>query len=243
LLISEERAALQLQQVDSDIWTYDGSTVSFYGFPFPARMSVVRLPGNRLWIHSPEQLNDALQRELAALGEVTWLISPNKLHHLFLDEWLQAYPEARSYAAPGLMEKRRDLRFDAELADQAEAEWADEIAQTLFRGSRAMQEAVFFHKPSRTLLLTDLIENFDPATLNGWQRGVARFAGILAPHGKTPVDWRVTFRLGDKEKARAALETMLGWEPENIIVSHGNCIMGGGTKFLENSFSWLIAAG
>lgn len=177
------------------------------------------------------------------MGEVTWLISPNKLHHLFLDEWLEAYPEANSYAAPGLMEKRRDLRFDAELTERTEPVWSDTITQTLFRGSRVMEEAVFFHKPSRTLLLTDLIENFDPATLNGWQRGLARFAGILAPHGKTPIDWRVTFHPGDWKKARAALETMLGWEPENIILSHGRCIFGGGTMFLENAFSWLIARG
>jgi hypothetical protein len=34
-------AVLQLQPVGSEIWTYEGSTVSFYGFPFPTRMSVI----------------------------------------------------------------------------------------------------------------------------------------------------------------------------------------------------------
>jgi hypothetical protein len=203
-------------------------------------MTVVRLPGNRLWVHSPEQLNGQLQRELEALGEVAYLISPNKLHHLFLEQWLEAYPEAKSYVAPGLSEKRPDLRFDVELAQEVESQWEGVIDQLLFRGSRVMEEAVFFHRPSRTLILTDLIENFDPDTLNLWQRGLAGFAGILAPHGKTPIDWRATFHLGDKALAREALQTMLAWEPENIILSHGRCIRGEGRAFLTESFSWLM---
>jgi hypothetical protein len=231
---------MALQPVGEELWIHDGSEVSFYGFPFPTRMSVVRLPGGRLWIHSPEQLSAPLQAELAQLGTVSYLISPNKLHHLFLDQWLAAYPTARSYAAPGLAEKRRDLRFDAQLGENPEGAWEAEIDQLLFRGSRVMEEAVFFHRPSRTLLLTDLIENFDPATLNGWQQGVARLAGILAPHGKTPIDWRLTFHLGDKELARRALEEMLAWQPENIILSHGRCLFGGGTPFLADSFRWLL---
>jgi hypothetical protein len=230
---------MQLHQVAEDLWTYEGSRVSFYGFPFPTRMSVVRLSSNRLWIHSPEKLNDALREELSMLGRVAYLVSPNKLHHLFLDAWLDAYPEAKSYAAPGLVKKRPDLRFDAELSERAEDIWAAEIEQTLFRGSPLMEEAVFFHKASRTLILTDLIENFDPDSLNRWQRVLAHWAGILAPKGKTPLDWRLSFRLRGRVKAREALELMISWQPENILLSHGHCIFGGGVSFLVDSFSWL----
>ncbi len=230
---------MQLQPVADDLWIYQGTTVPFYGFPFPTRMSVVRLAGDLLWIHSPEKLNDELRQELSALGRVAYLISPNKLHHLFLAEWLEAYPTAASYAAPGLIEKRPDLRFDGELRAAAESAWAERIEQTLFRGSRAMEEAVFLHKASRTLILTDLIENFEPASLKGWQRLLARVAGILAPNGRTPIDWRLTFRFGERDQARAALQTMLDWRPENIILSHGRCIFGDGTAFLAESFSWL----
>ena len=59
------------------------------------------------------------------------------------------------------------------------------------------------------------------------------------PHGKTPIDWHATFHLGDKGLARAALSTMLSWQPENVILSHGRCIYGNGTAFLEESFGWL----
>jgi hypothetical protein len=231
--------SIQLRQVGEEIWIYSGSTVSFYGFPFSTRMTVVRLVNGDLWVHSPEKINPHLINELGQLGRVRHLVSPNKLHHLFLTEWIKAYPEAVTYAAPGLAKKRSDIRFHAELTELAQDEWKAEIDQTLFRGSPLMEEVVFFHSSSSTLILTDLIEYLNPHALNWWQTGLARFAGILAPKGKMPVDWRVSFFWGDREKARQSLELMLDWQPENILLSHGECVFGGATEFLNTSFSWL----
>lgn len=231
----------QLQQIGKEIWIYDGSTVNFHGFPFPTRMTVIRLRNGYLWVHSPEKINAVLKNELTALGEVKYLISPNKLHHLFLPEWIDEYPDAITYAAPGLSNKRKDITFDIELTETAEAEWIGEISQTVFRGSPAMEETVFHHVQSNTLILTDLIENFDPDTLNWWQKGVARFTGILYPKGKMPIDWRLSFLFGSKAKARESLAEILSWKPENIVVSHGKCVFGEGTEFLKSSFSWLQA--
>jgi hypothetical protein len=229
----------QLHQVGKEIWIYEGSTVSFYGFPFSTRMTVVRLENGDLWLHSPEKINSALMRELTQLGIVRHLVSPNKLHHLFLPEWIEAYPEAITCAAPGLAKKRADIHFHAELAAAPRDDWKEEIDQTIFRGSRLMEEVVFFHRSSRTLIVTDLIENLNPRSLNPWQRRIARVAGILSPKGKMPIDWRVSFRLGGMIKARESLDQMLGWQPENIILSHGECVFGGGAEFLKASFSWL----
>ena len=229
---------MQLKQVDKNIWIYDGSTVSFYGFPYSTRMTVILLSNGSLWIHSPSRLNDELQRELNNLGKVEYFISPNKLHHLFLTQWLSVYPDAKCYASPGLIEKRRDIKFKKELSNISEKEWADEIEQTVFQGSPAMEEVVFFHISTKTLILTDLIENFSPAGFNWWQRVIARFTGILSPNGKTPIDWRISFVFGRK-KARVALNKMLEWRPNNIIISHGECIIGNGSEFLDKSFNWL----
>ncbi|MFW5723965.1 MAG: DUF4336 domain-containing protein [Halochromatium sp.] len=231
---------MQLNQVGDEIWTYDGCEVDFYGFTFPTRMTVVRLRGVDLWVHSPEKLSQELKQELAAFGTVRYLISPNKLHHLFLGQWIEAYPKARKYSAPGLARKRQDIKFDAELSEYSDGEWSQEIEQTIFRGSPAMEEVVFYHKLSRTLILTDLIENFDPDTLDWWQRGLARLAGILSPNGKMPLDWRLTFRVGSMERARASFRRISGWNVENVILSHGKCVFGCGGEFVRKSFSWLI---
>ena len=229
---------MQLTKLDEHIWIYNGSTVKFFAFPYSTRMTVIQLRDGDLWIHSPEKLNKALQDELNNLSKVRYLISPNKLHHLFLLEWICAYPDAERYAAPGLAQKRRDIVFTKELSNQPEKEWEAEIDQVIFQGSAAMEEVVFFHLSSRTLILTDLIENFEPAVFNWWQKPFARATGILAPNGKTPIDWRASFVFG-KKKARAALDKMLQWQPANIVISHGECVFGNGKEFLERSFSWL----
>ena len=229
---------MQLKEIDKNIWIYDGSTVNFYGLPYSTRMSVIRLSNRNLWIHSPEKLNEELKEELGNLGKVEHLISPNKLHHLFLPEWISAYPDAKCYASPGLIEKRQDIKFTKELSNMSEKEWVDEIEQAVFQGSPVMEEVVFFHISSKTLILTDLIENFNPTAFNWWQKTLAWFTGILSPNGKTPIDWRISFLFG-KAKARIALDIMLGWRPKNIIISHGECIIDNGFEFLNKSFKWV----
>lgn len=227
-----------LNKVGDNIWTVDGDAVMFYGMPYFTRMTIVRLAGGALWLHSPLELCASLASEVSALGEVKYLVAPNKLHYLFLRQWLQAFPAAQAYAAPGLAEKRPDIAFAKRLAATPEPEWADDLGQTLFTGSSVMQEVVFFHKPSKTLIVADLIENFKPESLNAWQKIVARMAGILAPNGKTPADWRLSFIFG-KAQARRSLATLLEWQPENIILAHGECIFGNALNFLKKSFSWV----
>ncbi|WP_263477948.1 DUF4336 domain-containing protein [Francisella sp. XLW-1] len=128
-------------------------------------------------------------QEVSKLGNIKYLISPNKIHHLFLQDWLELYPNAEVYASPDLREKRKDINFKADLKDSPEPEWQDEIDQLIFKGSRVMQEVVFFHKPSKTLILTDLIENFDENYFTGFKGMIAKLSGIVAPNGKTPIDW------------------------------------------------------
>jgi Domain of unknown function (DUF4336) len=227
-----------LKKISAGIWTADGSVVTLYGFPFSTRMTVVRLEKGDLWVHSPIRVSDRLLEEIDALGRVKHLIAPNKLHYLFMPEWMQAFPDACSYSSPGLERKRPDLAFAQTLGPQPESAWAKEIKQTVFEGSAVMEEVIFFHCASRTLILTDLVENIRADSLNRRQRWFARIGGVLFPDGKTPLDWRLTFLLG-KRKARTSLQTMLGWKPENVIISHGECVFGGGSEFLARSFAWV----
>lgn len=227
-----------LQQIDDDIWIYDGSTVSWYGMPYTTRMTIIRLENGEIWIHSPEKIIDSLITEIQKLGEVKYLISPNKIHHLFIQDWIKLFPNAIAFSAPGLKEKRTDVTFHGELSDQPESQWSDEIEQLIFRGSKAMDEVVFFHKKSNTLILTDLIENFHPNHFTGIKKLIANLTGIISPNGKMPLDWRFSFIFG-KNEARDSLKEMINWNPNKIIISHGECIYKDAVPFLKKSFSWL----
>ncbi|GAB6260291.1 DUF4336 domain-containing protein [Photobacterium sp. CCB-ST2H9] len=224
--------------LNESVWIADGKAVPFFTLPYTTRMTVVVLPDGKLWIHSPIELTPQLIQRVSELGEVAYLIAPNHLHHLFIEQWQQAFPGALTYGTDEVIKKRQDLVFHASLKTEQMYPWQPEIQHLLFTGSKAMQECVFFHQASRTLILTDLIENFPSDAFKPWQRLIAKGAGVMAPHGKTPLDWRLSFAFS-KAEARQHLEQMLRWEPEVIVLSHGEMITSEATDFLRRSFSWL----
>jgi hypothetical protein len=226
-----------LTEIDRDIWIAEGPSVSFYGFPYPTRMTLVRLSDGGLWLCSPIELTDVLADEVRALGPVQHLVSPNKIHHLFLGQWAQAWPEARLWASPGLARRRRDLSFHGELGDAAESAWEKTIDQVIFRGSFAMEEVVFFHHASRSAIITDLVQKFDPATLRGWRGLLMRLDGLVGPDGSTPREWRLTF--WNRRAAREALRRALAWDPQRLIIAHGQWVRENGREVLARSLSWI----
>ena len=227
-----------LLQFGPEIWTADGPVVSFHGFAYPTRMAVIRLSDGSLFVWSPVALSDPLRASIDSLGPVRHLVSPNALHHLFLTEWKSAYPAARLYAPPRLRRKRKDLAFDAELAAAAQREWASDVDQVILRGSFALTEVVFFHLHSRTVLFADLIQNFPRDWFKGWRGVVARLGGIVAPNPGAPRDWRATFL--DRRAARAALDQILAWPIELVLIAHGDLPPTGNTAFVRSAFTWLL---
>lgn len=236
-----------LKPVAPELWIVDGPIVHMaaplgMSAPFPTRMTLARLPDGGLWCHSPIEPDAGLFEAIDALGPVRHLLSPNKLHYAHIAAWKRRYPEAIAWASPGVRERaasqRIEVAFDAELADVPPAAWAGTLDQLRFKGSRAIEEVVFLHRPSATLVLADLIENFEADRLDTPMRWIARFGGVLAPDGKTPLDMRLTY-LGHRAEARACFERMLAWQPQRIILAHGRCFMHDGEAELRRAFAWL----
>ncbi|MCB9685770.1 MAG: DUF4336 domain-containing protein [Alphaproteobacteria bacterium] len=225
-----------LRPVGDDLWLAEGPVVSFYGFPYPTRMAVARLPEG-LWCWSPVALTDELAAEVEALGEVRWLVTPNKIHHLFLGPWLERYPGAEAWAPPGLPPRRKDLRFAGELTDGGAVPWGDGIEHVVVGGSLVMDEVLFFHRASRTCLVGDLIQRHDEHAMEGWKLAVARLDDLVGPDGSTPREWRATFV--NREAARTALARAMAWEPENLVIAHGECAFGDGARVLHDNLAWI----
>jgi hypothetical protein len=198
-----------LKPLDENIWLVDGSEniISEFGIkiPFSTRMVIVRLGNGDLFLWSPIAINENLKAEIDRLGIVKHLISPNKIHYAFIATWKAAYPDAIAWASPGVgagaKSQKIDVHFDADLKDVSEPDWADEIDQMIFRGGRFMEEIVFFHKSSRTLILADLIENFESDKVPPRWRVLFNLSGAVDPDGKMPIDLRLTY-IGHKNIAR-----------------------------------------
>lgn len=235
-----------LKPVASGIWIVDGPMAHMAALgmqvPFPTRMTLVRLPDGAIWCHSPTAPDDALFASVDALGTVRHLVSPNLLHYTHIAAWKRRYPQALAWASPGVRARAAsqhiEVQFDADLGDATPAEWADTIAQLRFRGSRVIEEFVFLHRPSATLILADLIENFESAKLSAPMRWVARLGGVIDPDGKAPLDMRLSY-LGHKREARACLVRMLAWQPQRVVLAHGRCYLEDAVAELNRAFRWL----
>jgi hypothetical protein len=230
-----------LKPVAPGVWIVDGPVVRMgaagVGFPFPTRMTVIRLSGGRLFVHSPTPLAATLAYELAQLGRVTWLVAPNRLHRTWLDLWAAADPGAGVFVAPRVR-VTGDLAGRAQVIDATSGyPWDDELATLPVRG-RYLTEVVFFHRRSRTLVLTDIIENFEPERIGSrLVRWLVRIGGVAAPHGGMARDMRATFR---RPELRAAVEQMIAWGPERILIAHGRWISRDGAAALAAAFDWLL---
>lgn len=219
------------------LWIMNGDRVRMLGIPFSTRAAIVRLGDGTLWMWSPVKPTAARVAAIEALGTVAHIVAPNKFHYLSVASWQERYPAVKTWAGPGLAKRRPELRFDAELGDGPPTDWRDEIDQLIFGGSRVLPEAVFLHRASRTLLVTDIIQNHDPAEEPRFWRWVKRVNGILAPDGGTPRDWRLTVR--DRELARRARDRVLAWDFDRLVVTHGRCVETGAHAHVERAFSWL----
>jgi hypothetical protein len=199
------------------------------------RMTVLRLPDGGLWLHSPVRFTPEARAAVDALGPVRFLVAPNLMHHMALQDWAAAYPEAKVAAPAGLRRKRPDLRIDVELGEAADGAWAGTIDQVWVRGMPKLDEFLFLHRPSRTLLLTDLAFNVHQTDswftrtylkLNrAWQR--------LAP---TVITRSV---IKDRQAVQASLAPVLSWDVARVVVCHGEVVEQGSREALRDAFARL----
>lgn len=230
--------------VAPDVWIVDGPEIRmrwlFASVPFPTRMTVIRLPDGGLWVHSPTQPSPALFDAVDALGPVRFLIAPNTIHYWSIPDWAERYPEAEVWAAPGTAATaKRPLPLCRDLGDAPPEVWAGTIDQVLVPGD-LVTEVDFLHRPSRTLILADLIENFELDRVRPlWMRLALRVFGGADPDGCAPVDLRLTF-WRHRRTVAAAARRMIDWAPERIVLAHGRCYGRDAVAELRRGLRWAL---
>ena len=232
-----------LKPVAENVWVVDGDPIQPAGIPMPVRMTVIRLHSGDLWLHSPTRLDAGLVGEIEALGTVHHLVAPNIAHWSFVQDWQKQFPVATTWAPANLRRRRQvrkaGLRIDRDLQEEAPEEWSEEIEQFLVPGGAGFQEVAFFHRSTRTLVLTDLIVNLEREKAPLRTRVYARLAGTLAPKAATPVYLRLLIRMRRRE-AVAALARVVDREPEKVVFAHGRWFESDGTRQLKHALRWLL---
>ncbi len=216
------------------LWEID-APMSVIGMALGHRMTVARLPDKSLWLHSPVAYSSELAAALAQLGPVGHVVAPNAMHDTYLEGWFAAYPNARFHGARGLARARPDLKFTDTLADSAAPAWASVFDQHLVRGMPRLNEVVFLHRSSRTLIITDLAFNLG-ATMPLLSRMLLKINGC---YNCFAVSRLLRTTIKDPIAVRASLDLILKWDFDRLVLSHGRNLDTAAKDTLRLAFSFL----
>ena len=201
----------------------------FVGVEIGARMTALELEGGLL-LHSPLNVEPT---ELGSLGAPRWVLAPNKLHHMFIGPWIER--GAEGWCAPGLPEKRPELTFSGVVTETC-SPFGDEVLLVPLSCFEFTNEVVLLHRPSRTLVVTDLVFNFGPDAPLFTK--VAMFGSGVYPGCNCSVLERVGM---NRPAARRDLAQLLALDFDRLIPAHGEIVETGGKEALRKAFSWLGA--
>jgi hypothetical protein len=207
-----------LRTIAPELWGVETEQPLPGGVRLPLRMTVARLSDGTLWLHSPVPIDDALAAQLEALGPVGHIVAPSGLHHLHAGPAVARWPAARLWVAPALQQKRPDLTPATPLPP-AGAPWPD-IEVLRIDGVPSFDEHVFFHRPSSSLLVTDLV--FQVLRTSSWVTPwVLRLTGTWGRYAHSRLwGWSVK----DKAAAARSAREVLAWPFTRVVMCHGDVL-------------------
>ncbi len=204
------------------------------GVQIGTRTAIVRLVDGSLLVHSPGPADEATFVEIDASGPVRHIVAPNLFHHFSVKDWSRRYPDAAVHAPPDFESKVQGLSFET-LGDEAPAAWANEMDQIAVPGAPRMNEVVFCHRASRTLLLTDLCFNMRQS-----DSFVTRvFMSLMGGYGHFGPSRLARAMMKDKAAVKAAVERILELDFDRVTVTHGEILESGGREALRAAFSGI----
>jgi len=217
-----------------EVWV-DSEPVRFLGMRLTATMAVIRLNDRSLLIYSPVTMTPNRRAAVEALGPVAHLYAPNLFHHLMIGEWAAAFPSARLHAPAGLAKKRRDLRIDRVHGSAPEAALAGIVDEVRIEGFR-LEESVIVHRPSRTLVVADLVHNVGRPD-DRWTKLYARTMGF---YDRAAVSRMIRWTaFSDRAAARRSLDRLLALPFDGLIVGHGQPLTTGAREAIAAAYNWL----
>ncbi len=232
---------VKLLPIASDLWTAT-QPLRFLGLAVGSRMIVVRLPSQDLVLISPIKLEERDRETLNQLGTVRHLIAPNLFHHLSISSAQAIYPQSTVWGVAGLPEKRPDLNVEQLLTQPGSFENTLDylpfkgFESILPRGIKPVHETVFFHRPSRTLILTDIAFNFDRNS----SLSIRLAAQVLGSYETLRPSRLEKWGSRDKVAVEASVRQVLAWDFDRVIPGHGSILETGGKAQFKAGYEWFL---
>lgn len=202
--------------------------LSLLGVPFGRRMVILEKEG-QLMLQSPFIPQPEILEQIQQLGEVTAIVVPTIFHDTFLQEVIQTFPKANYYTVAGAEKHLRDQVSNHPIHALADSHWNDILTPLPLAGMPKVNECLFYHQPSKSLLVSDLffnIENLDGSWLNLFARMMG-FADSPSPSRLFKA------MIKDKVAFSNSLEEIAQLDFDQILTSHFNTVNTGGKRVIE----------
>ncbi|MBD2527834.1 DUF4336 domain-containing protein [Nostoc sp. FACHB-133] len=231
-----------LKAIDTDLWVAE-QPLKYFGLEVGTRMTVIRLTIGKLMVISPIEMDDTTINELNQLGEVTYIVVPNLYHHLFVADFKLCYPRAKLWTVSGLERKRPDLQINQIISNRS-IHAIDGVEYLLVQGFNTLgtsgcsplNECVFFHVKSRTLIVTDTVFHFDDQC----SPSIRLIAKLLGAYNQLRPSLLEKFATLDKVKVKRSIQQLLTWNFERVIMAHGSIIEQDGKPQFKTGYEWFL---
>lgn len=230
-----------LKQIDNNFWVKEHSQ-KYFGLEVGTRMNVIRLDKGSIILISPIELSEKTIAEIKILGEVEHLIAPNLFHYLYLRSCQEVYPDALTTVPQGLdkkasLEKYQVYSQDAlNFGKELEHFQFGGFAVPLPTGIKELNEVVFFHRASRSLILTDLAFHFDSSF-----PFITRFTSyVLGCYDKLRPSILEKLVIKNRPEVETSIKRILQWNFRRVVMAHGTIIDKDAKQRLKQGYEWFL---
>ena len=208
-----------MQPVANDLWVLR-YPLALLGMPMGRTVTVIRLRSGELVIHSTGPFTASDVAAIHAVGKPAWVLDATLSHDTFATAGRNAFPDA-PYFAPEGFPVRGGSGFSLRTLP---ASWEDELEVLPLDGMPRVREHAFFHKPTRTLIVADLVFNFG-AESSAWMRGLFRVVGGIRSYPGMSRLFKLLIR--DRVAFSSSIQRLMQWDFDRLIVGHGEIIESG----------------
>ena len=210
------------------LWT-DYESMSVLGLPLGRRVAIAHGAAGELLVFSPLKLSASTEAELKKLGSIAAFVLPNRVHDSSYDQYFTAFSNSRFLAGPASIADHPTwplTRIQAHLPE------LQGFSYELLQGMPRVQEHLFLHHASRTLIIADALFNL-PISRIWWQRILMNIADM----GGKPRPSRL---FQSMIRSRTDFSTSLGkifeWDFDRIIPGHGEIVEHDGKQIMREAF-------
>ncbi|CAN9213042.1 unnamed protein product [Alternaria alternata] len=247
-------AGLKIRDIAPTITTFSTPFNRFAPFGYRRfvavgnRATAIRLHDNRILLLNPIQLEDAVRDKLDRLGGVH-LIASDLGHHMYVKDYVDAWPEAKTIGVPGLDSMRKDVNWnyiykDWRTSPEDQFDFAQDFETVLFEGFITYCVA-WYHKPTKTLIQSDLMmnlpctEQYHPSSSDQGplSREFAKRAHPRSIWAKRLVYYIATV---DYTLMRRDAKKVAEWQIDRIIPCHGDVLESGGNEAWSSVYGWFL---